>query len=370
MAKTFKQFVYAPTQDAWTKYTSKNDGDVHFIAGMDTTDEDCPTGSGIYAYGKFFPTPHPADKIYTKTEVDDKITTVNNKFSSYIPTSQKGANNGVAALDSTGKVNTSVLPTTVVQTDSSTGKIPTSVLPSYVDDVKEVQAFDAFTTQGATTQKVTSSSQIYFNTTNGNFVASIGSAFYSGWESDDVTLTEEAYGTISNSKVIPSKDKIYVRLSDNRIYRWSGSAMSEISGCALSDTQATTLLNEYVRTIEADGDPVTPAGQTTNVLSSIISKTDSDSKSGATYTIGVSSVPTQAYVENLAMPSLSKSGNYLTGITLTAGSATKKATASAATASFQALTITNTATSTSKTYKPNSAVTITAEDVVGWLELS
>lgn len=369
MAKTFKQFVYAPTKAVWDNYTSKNDGDVHFIAGMGTDDLDCPTGSGIYAYGKFFPTPHPADKIYTKTEVDSKITTVNNKFSNYIPTSQKGANGGVAALDSTGKVNTSVLPTTVVQTDSSTGKIPTSVLPSYVDDVKEVQAFDALSTQGVTTQKVTSSSQIYFNTTGGNFVACIGSTFYSGWESDDVTLTEEAYGTISDSKVIPSKDRIYVRLSDNRIYRWSGSAMSEISGCALSDTQATTLLNEYVKTIKA-GDATTPAGQTAKVLSNTITKTNSSSKSGATYTINVYSVPTQAYVENLAMPSLSKSGNYLTGITLTAGTATTKATASATTASFQALTVTNTATSTSKTYKPNSAITISTSDVVGWLELS
>lgn len=369
MAKTFKQFVYAPTKTAWDTYTSRNDGDVHFIAGMGTDDLDCPTGSGIYAYGKFFPTPHPADKIYTKTEVDSKITTVNNKFSNYIPTTQKGANNGVAALDSTGKVNASVLPTTVVQTDSTTGKIPTSVLPSYVDDVKEVQAFDAITTKGSTTANVTDSSQIYFNTTGGNFVACINAAFYSSWESADVTLTKEAYGTVVDSKVIPSKDKIYVRLADNKVYRWSGSAMSEISSCALSDAEATTLLNEYVKTIQTLS-PTTPVGQTTNVLTSTIKKTNSSSKSGATYTIDVHSVPTQAYVENLAMPSLSKSGNYLTGITLTAGTTTTKATASATTASFQALTITNTATSTSKTYKPNSATTVTTSDIVGWLELS
>lgn len=54
---------------------------------------------------------------------------VDDKLANYIPTSQKGANNGVATLDGTGKV-------------------PTSQLPSYVSDVFEFANKTSFPTTG------------------------------------------------------------------------------------------------------------------------------------------------------------------------------------------------------------------------------
>jgi microcystin-dependent protein len=63
-------------------------------------------------------------RYYTETETDTLL-------SGYIPTSQKGANSGVAELDSGGKV-------------------PSSQLPSFVDDVVEVANFAALPVTGET----------------------------------------------------------------------------------------------------------------------------------------------------------------------------------------------------------------------------
>lgn len=54
----------------------------------------------------------------TAISIDDEVVALKEDLEDYIPLSLKGANNGVATLDSTGKV-------------------PTSQLPSYVDDVVE-----------------------------------------------------------------------------------------------------------------------------------------------------------------------------------------------------------------------------------------
>lgn len=63
----------------------------------------------------------------TLDEIDDGTT---RKLSNYIPTSQKGANGGVATL-------------------GTDGKVPTSQLPSYVDDVLEYDNLSGFPTTGS-----------------------------------------------------------------------------------------------------------------------------------------------------------------------------------------------------------------------------
>lgn len=93
----------------------------------------------------------------------------------YIPTSQKGANSGVAELDANGKV-------------------PSSQLPSYVDDV--INGF-------------------YHN-----------SKFY-----EDDEYTHEITGETG---------KIYIDVSSNKTYRWSGNGYTEISASlALGETSST-----------------------------------------------------------------------------------------------------------------------------------
>lgn len=95
----------------------------------------------------------------------------------FIPATEKGANSGVATLDATGKV-------------------PSSQLPSFVDDVLEG----------------------YLNATDGKF------------------YEESTYET-----EIPAEGgKIYTDLSNNKTYRWGGSAYVEISASvALGETQGT-----------------------------------------------------------------------------------------------------------------------------------
>ncbi len=102
----------------------------------------------------------------------------------YLSASLKGANNGVAELDSTGKV-------------------PSAQLPSFVDDV-----IDAYIVSGAT-------------------------ALSSGWLS----------ATSGGSALTPETGKIYVVLSSgayqNKTYRWSGTTYVEISSSPAQATEST-----------------------------------------------------------------------------------------------------------------------------------
>lgn len=102
---------------------------------------------------------------------------------SYIAVSEKGANNGVASLDSTGKV-------------------PSSQLPSYVDDVVDT------------------------------YIVSGASALTAGW----LSLTD------GGAALTPESGKIYVVLTAgtylNKQYRWSGSTYVEISSSPVQATES------------------------------------------------------------------------------------------------------------------------------------
>lgn len=112
-----------------------------------------------------FPTSMPASDVPAWAKASAKPTYTASEVGA-IATSAKGAANGVASLDSTGKV-------------------PSSQLPSYVDDVLEYSAKSSFPTTGET-------------------------------------------------------GKIYVDTSNNKTYRWSGSAYVEISeSLALGETSST-----------------------------------------------------------------------------------------------------------------------------------
>ena len=103
-----------------------------------------------------------------------------------IATSAKGANGGVAELDSNGKV-------------------PASQLPSYVDDIIEG----------------------YYNTTDGKF------------------YKESTYTT----EITPETGKIYVDLSTNKTYRWGGTEYVEISeSLALGETDSTAYRGDRGKT--------------------------------------------------------------------------------------------------------------------------
>ena len=145
----------------------------------------------------------------TQAALDSKANT--SDLTNYIPTSQKGAANGVATLGSDSKIPVAQLPdlsatyipvsqkgtNNGVATLGSDGRVPSSQLPSYVDDVIEGYYFDG--------------------------------KFY----------REEAH----TNEITPEEGKIYIDIgtvTPNQQYRWSGTQYVSISSSlALGETAGT-----------------------------------------------------------------------------------------------------------------------------------
>lgn len=118
----------------------------------------------------------------------------------------KGAANGVAGLDSTGKV-------------------PSTQLPSYVDDVIDLINF------------------VSSNPTSG---MTIGNKYYNTTSKKIFTATSTSAGVGST----PEAGKIYINIATNKTYRWSGSTMAEISASlALGTTSTTAFRGDYGNTL-------------------------------------------------------------------------------------------------------------------------
>lgn len=133
----------------------------------------------------------------TTISVDTTTIATKSDLNDYVPTSEKGANNGVATLDNSGKV-------------------PTSQLPSFVDDV-----IDSYIVSGAT-------------------------ALSSGWLS----------ATDGGSAFTPETGKIYVVLSSgeyqNKTYRWSGTTYVEISSSPAQATESQAGIAEIATQTEVN----------------------------------------------------------------------------------------------------------------------
>ena len=107
--------------------------------------------------------------------------------------------NLVDAVGSTNSVSVPVL--------DANGKLDASYLPSYVDDIVDLKAITG------TAPSSCAVGDMYFNSTSGNLKI----------------YTATAANTWGTTGATPETGKIYVNLADSKIYRWSGSAMVEIS---------------------------------------------------------------------------------------------------------------------------------------------
>ena len=107
--------------------------------------------------------------------------------------------NLVDAVGSTVSVSIPVL--------DANGKLDSSYLPSYVDDIVDLLAITG------TAPTSCAAGDLYFNNTSGNLKI----------------YTATAANTWGTTGTTPETGKIYVNLADSKIYRWSGSAMVEIS---------------------------------------------------------------------------------------------------------------------------------------------
>ena len=107
--------------------------------------------------------------------------------------------NLVDAVGSTVSVSIPVL--------DANGKLDASYLPSYVDDIIDLKAITG------TAPSTCAVGDLYFNNASGNLKI----------------YTATAANTWGTTGTTPETGKIYVNLADSKIYRWSGSAMVEVS---------------------------------------------------------------------------------------------------------------------------------------------
>lgn len=169
------------------------------IDGTETSNNSVPGTGAIVAYIK-------NNNTGLSTQISNTNSRVTNLESWKNTIGTKGAANGVAGLDSTGKV-------------------PSSQLPSYVDDVIDIVSF------------VTS------NPTSG---MTIGNVYYNSATKKLFTATSATAGVTSD----PEAGKIYVSIANNKTYRWSGSIMTEISASlALGTTSSTAFRGDYGNTL-------------------------------------------------------------------------------------------------------------------------
>lgn len=144
---------------------------------------------------------NPLQNKVIKTELDKKLNSTD--FNAKI-----GADNGICPLDSTGVISS-------------------QYLPGYVDDVVEVKSFISATPNAA---------GLYYNSSTKKI--------------EEYVEVMPGTADLISSKT-PETGKIYVNLTDNKVYRWSGSVMTVISETiALGETGSTAFPGNRGKVLE------------------------------------------------------------------------------------------------------------------------
>lgn len=172
------------------------------IDGTETSNNSVPGSKAIVDYVK---TQRSAIDISLNT-VTGRLNTIES-WKATIGT--KGAANGVASLD-------------------SGGKIPASQLPAGYDNVDMLQSFV---------------------TTNPSSNMQIGQKFYNTTTKKIFTATSATTGV---ETAVEGGDKIYINITENKSYRWTGATMVAVgdgSGVALGTTSSTAFRGDYGNTL-------------------------------------------------------------------------------------------------------------------------
>lgn len=172
------------------------------IDGTETSNNSVPGSKAIVDYVKT-----------QRSAIDISLNTVTgrlNTIESWKDTiGTKGAANGVASLD-------------------SGGKIPASQLPAGYDNVDMLQSFV---------------------TTNPSSNMRIGQKFYNTTTKKIFTATSATTGV---ETAVEGGDKIYINITENKSYRWTGATMVAVgdgSGVALGTTSSTAFRGDYGNTL-------------------------------------------------------------------------------------------------------------------------
>lgn len=172
------------------------------IDGTETSNNSVPGTGAIVAYIK-------NNNTVLSTQISKTNSRVTNLESWENTIGTKGAANGVASLD-------------------SGGKIPASQLPAGYDNVDMLQSFV---------------------TTNPSSNMQIGQKFYNTTTKKIFTATSATTGV---ETAVEGGDKIYINITENKSYRWTGATMVAVgdgSGVALGTTSSTAFRGDYGNTL-------------------------------------------------------------------------------------------------------------------------
>ena len=230
--------------------TSGNASTSQVVMGNDTRLSDARPASDVYAWAKAANKP-----TYTATEVGALANTITH-LSGDIATSQKGAANGVATLDSDGKV-------------------PSSQLPSYVDDVLEYASLSKFPTSGESgkiyvssdtnktyrwsgTAYVEISPSIVVGTTTGTaFDGGVGNAHVNNKSNPHgVTAAQVGLGNVGNFKAVStvaSQKLTDTEKANARANIGAGTGNSNFSGAYADLSGKPTLGTAAAKNVPASG---------------------------------------------------------------------------------------------------------------------
>lgn len=129
------------------------------------------------------------------------------------------------------KIKTYVSDNSVVL--GTDGKIPASYLPSYIDDILEFAGTTSNSGTNTSTSSFTSDMKVVYNGAVKVFLLNPISErtdyFFPKWTAGDGGAASSSYGTETDAGVTPSTGKLYFDTVNNKLYRWSGSAMVDIS---------------------------------------------------------------------------------------------------------------------------------------------
>ena len=152
----------------------------------------------------------------------------------YIPTTEKGTADGVAELDSTGKV-------------------PSSQLPSYIDDVIDGYYYDAthfYAQKVVDAYYNTSDNQFYEDSAFTTLITPITGYIYKDVPTGDTYEWDgTAYITKTPDEIEGQSGVIYISVDSNIQYRWTGTAFSALGGALqLGETSTTAYRGDRGKT--------------------------------------------------------------------------------------------------------------------------
>lgn len=172
------------------------------------------------------------------------------------------------ALTRIGAVESALGKPDGIATLDEHGLIPSNQLPSFVDDVVEFNGFNLFENPTLEEASAATPDEILFCPALGTFICSQRQTaapsflkFYPNWPG------AEAFGEASANGRIPYSGKIYLDVSANKQYRWSGSTLVTTgSDLALGETEQTAYSGAKGKKLREDVDYLLEAVDNTNEL--------------------------------------------------------------------------------------------------------